>query len=262
NALWIYWTNGDDEVDLTEKELYSLDNENLINKNKITEIFRIKTNIFDFEAPICKSFNKFNYLSKINTDLFTDDIPVIKTYEEYKEEQAHELNNDSKEPWSKNEVPYELVDHICEPFCFKNVKTKWPTCNQNNNGFYGKLKEEALKQNAIYERSRDKEEPKDDQDMKDFKSNKVRNDAPYYSKEEEQDKEDKCELIGNPRQEPPTYKFRRFEMIKYSFGPGEEYVAIKEQKYNDLKRANEDECHAYQEIFRIMDEGWFVTRAK
>nr|GFD02960.1 hypothetical protein [Tanacetum cinerariifolium] len=32
------------------------------------------------------------------------------------------------------------------------------------------------------------------------------------------------------------------------------YIAIKEYEHDDLKRANEDTCHAYQEIFRVMDE--------
>ncbi|GKE26900.1 hypothetical protein Tco_1442284 [Tanacetum coccineum] len=35
-------------------------------------------------------------------------------------------------PWSKDEVPYEEVDHICEPFKFKDGRTKWPTCYWND----------------------------------------------------------------------------------------------------------------------------------
>ncbi|GJU24976.1 hypothetical protein Tco_1163597, partial [Tanacetum coccineum] len=41
----------------------------------------------------------------------------------------------------------------------------------------------------------------------------------------------------------------------------EEYVAIKEYEYDDLTRTNEDACHAYQEIFCNVDEGWLVTSA-
>ncbi|GKD19979.1 hypothetical protein Tco_1221682, partial [Tanacetum coccineum] len=47
-----------------------------------------------------------------------------------------------------------------------------------------------------------------------------------------------------------------FKMIKYSFGQDEEYVAIKEDEYDDLARTNDDACRAYQEIFRMIDEGW------
>ncbi|GJU39730.1 reverse transcriptase domain-containing protein [Tanacetum coccineum] len=56
-ALWIYWIRGDDEVELTDEE--SSDN-----KDEIAEVFRIDTNIFDYETPICSAFNEFNYLLK------------------------------------------------------------------------------------------------------------------------------------------------------------------------------------------------------
>ncbi|GKF27377.1 hypothetical protein Tco_0083271, partial [Tanacetum coccineum] len=45
-------------------------------------------------------------------------------------------------------------------------------------------------------------------------------------------------------------------MMKYSFEQDEEYVAVKEDEYDDLTRANKNACRAYQEIFRMMDEGW------
>ncbi|GKF63371.1 hypothetical protein Tco_0186819, partial [Tanacetum coccineum] len=82
--------------------------------------------------------------------------------------------------------------------------------------------------------------------------------ANYYSNvqnEEEQEDKERCELYDNPCQEPPICEIKRFEMIKYSFGQKEEYVAIKEYEYDDLTRTNDDACHAYQEIFRNMDEG-------
>ncbi|GJY22867.1 hypothetical protein Tco_0396525 [Tanacetum coccineum] len=40
-----------------------------------------------------------------------------------------------------------------------------------------------------------------------------------------------------------------------------EYVVVKEDEYDDLIMTRRDACQAYQEIFRIMDEGWMVTRA-
>ncbi|GJU90654.1 hypothetical protein Tco_1303077 [Tanacetum coccineum] len=36
----------------------------------------------------------------------------------------------------------------------------------------------------------------------------------------------------------------------------EEYVAIKEDEYDDLTSTRKDACRAYQEIVRMMDEGW------
>ncbi|GJT33990.1 hypothetical protein Tco_0924409 [Tanacetum coccineum] len=49
-------------------------------------------------------------------------------------------------------------------------------------------------------------------------------------------------------------------MIKYSFGDDEEYVAVKEDEYDDLTNTSKDACRAYQEIFRMMDEGWMVSQ--
>ncbi|GJU17572.1 hypothetical protein Tco_1145538 [Tanacetum coccineum] len=51
-----------------------------------------------------------------------------------------------------------------------------------------------------------------------------------------------------------------FKMIKYLFGDDEEYVAVKEDEYDDLTSTSKDACRAYQEIFLMMDEGWMVTR--
>ncbi|GJR25813.1 hypothetical protein Tco_1102045 [Tanacetum coccineum] len=55
-------------------------------------------------------------------------------YDEY----TQELNNKTQgneEPWSENGVPYQLCDHICEPYRFKNRKAKWTTCSSDINGF-------------------------------------------------------------------------------------------------------------------------------
>ncbi|GJT10537.1 hypothetical protein Tco_0857579 [Tanacetum coccineum] len=58
-ALWIYRIRGDDEVKLTDEE--SSDDE-----DDIAEVFRIDTNIFDYEIPLCLAFKEFNYLLEIN----------------------------------------------------------------------------------------------------------------------------------------------------------------------------------------------------
>ncbi|GJV96292.1 hypothetical protein Tco_1547869 [Tanacetum coccineum] len=42
----------------------------------------------------------------------------------------------------------------------------------------------------------------------------------------------------------------------------EEYAAVKEDEYDDLTITSEEACRAYQEIFRMMDEGWMVTRTE
>ncbi|GKD63701.1 hypothetical protein Tco_1305809 [Tanacetum coccineum] len=76
----------------------------------------------------------------------------------------------------------------------------------------------------------------------------------------EHEDEKRCELFDD--QERPVCNIKRFEMIKYSFGDDEEYVAIKENEYDDLTNTSEDACRTYQEMFRKMDEGWMDLAAK
>nr|GEW84715.1 hypothetical protein [Tanacetum cinerariifolium] len=131
-------TTWDDLVEKFVHKFYQLSDYNEEIKedndpNDIADIFKIKGNLFDFETPLCEAFNDFNYLLKINKDLFTFDIQGTGTYEEY------ELNNpvtrDLKELWLDNGVPYQLCDHICEPYRFKNGITKWPTRSSDIDGF-------------------------------------------------------------------------------------------------------------------------------
>nr|GEV41051.1 transposase, MuDR [Tanacetum cinerariifolium] len=111
-------TEDEDDLDVIENDL---------------EIFKSDDDLFKFDSPLCIAFEEFNHLLKI-PDLFTYETQKIKTYDEYEQE----LNNKTQgleKPWSKNGVPYQICDHICEPYRFKNRKTKWPTCNSDIDGF-------------------------------------------------------------------------------------------------------------------------------
>ncbi|GKD60599.1 hypothetical protein Tco_1298108, partial [Tanacetum coccineum] len=176
---------GDNQKEVIDEGFPDLEKTNNDDEHEIAEIFRLETNLFDYETPLCTKFNEFKYLLKVDMELFTHDIQRTKTYEDYE----NKLNNELDEPWFENGVPYEICDHIYEPFRFKNGKAKWPTCSSNDDGLCngGEL------------------------------SRMVRE---------------------------------------------EEYVSIKEYEYDDLTRTNKDACHAYQEIFCNMDEGWLVTRAE
>ncbi|GKD57612.1 hypothetical protein Tco_1290999, partial [Tanacetum coccineum] len=192
NALWIYWTGGDDEVKLTDEESSDPSDEYLIDENEVAKIFRIETNIFDFETPTCKAFKEFNYLFQIDPDVLTKDIIGFKTYKEYKEDYIYEWNEDvpwvHEKPWTDNGVWEEPapVKQYCEPFSFKSGHSEWPTCSWKDDGYCnggnlpgayrigntlryqdlkwykalkdGKLKDEALKNKAIMEGMIDEDE--------------------------------------------------------------------------------------------------------
>ncbi|GJY29219.1 hypothetical protein Tco_0404986 [Tanacetum coccineum] len=63
---------GDDVCELTNEE--SSDD-----MDEVAEVFRIDTNLFDFETPICKAFEEFKYLLEINPDLLTKELRRFNT---------------------------------------------------------------------------------------------------------------------------------------------------------------------------------------
>ncbi|GJR37858.1 hypothetical protein Tco_1213542 [Tanacetum coccineum] len=265
NALWIYWTRGDDEKVITDDELSNPREGNLIEEIEIAKIFRIETDIFQFETSLCEVFREFNYLLKIDVDVAN--MPWL----DYR-------------PWME---PSDDIEHIFKSFRFKNEHVKWPTCNWKtekycnggdlpkviwnrymiyfkNYEWYenlkeGELKDEDLNSKAIFEGSKgvDKESSNkgtnndyktqndkgrfdeheliedDDDDIGDLEDYLIQKDPSYYdNEEEERSKERKFKLLGIPYVKPPTCKSEKFEVVKYSFGPEEEYVAIKEYEYD------------------------------
>nr|GEW68216.1 hypothetical protein [Tanacetum cinerariifolium] len=256
-----------------------------------TDIFKIESNLFDFETPLCEAFNDFNYLLKIDKDLFTFDIQGTGTYEEY------ELNNhvirDLEEPWLDNGVPYQLCDHICEPYRFKNRVTKWPTyssdidefCNGRElpkmvwvgsmtyfqdhtcfGNFYEldyivlvKLQECWWKINANEVASFTRLENYGQRPYANIKTERAHD--PFLEVNNIFDRNyDTCNTQGNqghkehmddPTLEPSVCKIRRFKMMKYSFNDDEEYIAIKESEYLNHSKNSLD---AYRELLRIIDE--------
>nr|GEV41903.1 RNA-directed DNA polymerase [Tanacetum cinerariifolium] len=125
NELWLYWIKGDDE-----------------------EIFRIKTDIFDFETPLCKAFKEFNHLLQIDVDVLIGDLPGFKTYEDYKDGWIYKWNREvpwvKEKPWLDYGILKEHIDdidHVCRPYHFRRLEDD-------------ELKDEALKEKAILEGSR------------------------------------------------------------------------------------------------------------
>ncbi|GJT63898.1 hypothetical protein Tco_1015378 [Tanacetum coccineum] len=57
-----------------------------------------------------------------------------------------------------------------------------------------------------------------------------------------------------------TCKAEKFEAIKYSLGPNEEYIAIRRCEYDAWERNEDRMSIIYQEIFQKKDNGWKVTR--
>ncbi|GJW45129.1 hypothetical protein Tco_0073928 [Tanacetum coccineum] len=103
-ALWDYWKLGSDKIEPTNDETSDLKETDHNDEQEIGEIFRIVSNLFDYETPLCENFKEFNYLLKIDPGLLTKDIEGFKTYEEFKDDWIYEWNKDvtwvHKKPWT------------------------------------------------------------------------------------------------------------------------------------------------------------------
>ncbi|GJS23794.1 hypothetical protein Tco_0452426 [Tanacetum coccineum] len=107
-ALWDYWKLGRDEIKPTNDETSVLEETNHDNKQEIEEIFRIKTNLFDYGTPLYEKFKEFNYILKIDPNVLTNDIEGFKTYDKYKDDWIYEWKKNvpwvHEKPWTENGV--------------------------------------------------------------------------------------------------------------------------------------------------------------
>ncbi|GJW69382.1 retrovirus-related pol polyprotein from transposon TNT 1-94 [Tanacetum coccineum] len=111
------------------------------------------------------------------------------------------------------------------------------------------LKDEALRNKAIMEGF-----IKDDDDESNYEQMRrwdiyTNYDDTYKTNHDDNEREELCEV-----HEPPVCTIQRFEMIKYSFGQGEEYVAIKEDEYDDLAGTSNNACRPRE---GNIDEYWW-----
>ncbi|GJU04083.1 hypothetical protein Tco_1114421 [Tanacetum coccineum] len=123
NVLWDYWRRGDDEEVITNNELSNPRDDNFIEENEIAQIFRIDTDIFGFETPLCEAFTESNYLSQIDIDV-------------------------NERPWTDDGVwtePINNICHECNPLRFKNRTAKWPTYYE----WYDTIEDSGLKEEAL-----------------------------------------------------------------------------------------------------------------
>ncbi|GJU69301.1 hypothetical protein Tco_1255560 [Tanacetum coccineum] len=244
---------GRDEIEPTNEEPSDLEETNHDDEQEIGEIFRTETNLFDYETPLCKKFKEFNYLLKIDPDFLTKDIEGFKTYEDYKDDWIYEWNKDipwvHEKPWMDygnggycnggnfpgayiigrvNAVEYQPFTLIGNSLHYQDYE--WYEALEDS-----ELKDEALRNKAIIEGILE-----DDVESC-YKGWRTR----YDCGDSVHDHEER-EYVDEQDTDDEEYD--------------EKYVAIKEDEYDDLAKASEEACRAYQEIFRMMDEGWMVTR--
>ncbi|GJX28180.1 hypothetical protein Tco_0236259 [Tanacetum coccineum] len=78
----------------SDEKFPNLEEEYWSDEDETAEIFKIEMDIFDYESPLCMSFNEFNYLVKVDLELVTYDIERTGNYDDY----MNEFNDEFEEP--------------------------------------------------------------------------------------------------------------------------------------------------------------------
>nr|GEU28698.1 putative reverse transcriptase domain-containing protein [Tanacetum cinerariifolium] len=249
NKVFAEW--GDDKVVLTDYEDSIPKEHNIDDEAELDTILGIDLDLFHYETPLCKAFNEFNYLLKIEVDLFTYDVPRLKVFDkdEWMDWKNLGIPWVEEKSWTNLEARFNNTIHIWQPFHFHNGKTKWPTCNSDTDRFCNGGELTGIDNNKAT--------------TEDLGSNPQNNTGNIYNEapHKENASNDDVNPIDLNQERPPLCTIRRFEIIKYFFGPAEQFMGIKEQECDGEGRIEEDTCKAYQDIFRKMDEGWHPQHA-
>ncbi|GJT88428.1 hypothetical protein Tco_1070145 [Tanacetum coccineum] len=227
-ALWDYWKMGGDEIEVSDDESSDLE-EYWSDKEETAKNFKIETDVFNYETPLCLALNEFNYLLKVDPDLLTKDILGFKTYEDYKDDWIYK--------WNENGGNLPGAYHIGNSLHYQDLE--WYEALEDS-----ELKNKALRNKAIMEGLISDDESNNDC-WKRWKSHKI-----YYHNYDEGECENEThdeghELCSIKTREVLVFQIKRYKMIKYSFNDEEEYVAAKEDEYNDLTITSEQACRAY-----------------
>ncbi|GJV13339.1 hypothetical protein Tco_1354880 [Tanacetum coccineum] len=142
-ALWDYWKMGGDEIEVCDDESSDLE-EYWSDKEETAKNFKIETDVFYYETPLCLAFNEYNYLLKVDLDLLTKDIIGFKTYKDYKDDWIYEWNKNV--PWDGycNGGNLPGAYHIGNSLHYQDLE--WYEALEDS-----ELKDEALRNKAIME---------------------------------------------------------------------------------------------------------------
>ncbi|GJY97523.1 hypothetical protein Tco_0514433 [Tanacetum coccineum] len=64
----------DDQEGVVDEGFSDVEEANNDDEQETVEIFRIETNLFDYETLLCTKFKEFNFLVKVDPELFTHDV--------------------------------------------------------------------------------------------------------------------------------------------------------------------------------------------
>ncbi|GJX13587.1 hypothetical protein Tco_0205345 [Tanacetum coccineum] len=169
-----------------------------------------------------------------------------------------DLTNPEFENWLASKFVNYMTMDIFTKGAFNYGVLEWPTYSWRKDGYGngGNLPGAYIIGNTLCYQDLEWYDALKDSELKE---EALRNKAimeGLINEDNEHEDDERQEVCSIETHELSVFTIRIFEMIKYSFGQDKEYVAIKEDEYEELTRTSKDACQAYQEIFCMMDEGW------
>nr|GEX12955.1 hypothetical protein [Tanacetum cinerariifolium] len=87
------------------------------------------------ENFVQKFYNLFDHNEEEEVEMTITSMRLTTTYEEYEQKLNNDKTQGLNKQWPTNRVPYQLCHHICKPYCFNNIITKWTTCSSVIDGY-------------------------------------------------------------------------------------------------------------------------------
>nr|GEX24297.1 hypothetical protein [Tanacetum cinerariifolium] len=200
-------------------------------------------------------FNKeFNRMSEMGDDLFIYEVEIANIPcdsnkdDDSKQRVSHEADDDMG--YGPSDVAFTECwknDGYCNGGNLLGAYIVGNSLHYQDYEWYEALMDSELKEQALRNKSIMEGLISDDESSNDgwrrWEIHEITyhdHDEIEYENETYDERQELCET-----HELPVCNIRIFEMIKYSFGQDEEYVAVKEDEYDDLGRTNNDACRAY-----------------
>ncbi|GJW66147.1 hypothetical protein Tco_0118031 [Tanacetum coccineum] len=212
-ALWIYWIRGDDEVELTDEEFFD-------NEDEVAETYLLRT---------------------LRDSRLMMNIRMIGSMNETKIYHGLLRNHRLKLEFRQNQNQSNILASL------STIKLGV----QNSQPVVEERMDTVMENKAIMEGLISDDESYNDYGRR-WKSYEINyhdyNDGEYENKTHKEGRE----LCGIKTYEVPVCQIKRYKMIKYSFNDAEEYVAVKEDEYDDLKNTSEEACQYNTPCFRVI----------
>ncbi|GKF37653.1 hypothetical protein Tco_0114411 [Tanacetum coccineum] len=194
---------GSDEIEPTNDETSDLEETNHDNKQEIGEIFRIETNLFDYETPLCEKFKEFNYLLKTRMSL----LMILWDLRLMKNTRMFRFMNGTKtcHGYTKNHGltleyglnPLQLYIFVSHLIIKVGIRRGLPVAGKKKD-IDSKLKEEALRNKAIMEGMIDDNDESSNNGWKRWDGYEISDhDQEKKEYENEHEDEESCELFNN-----------------------------------------------------------------